>query len=189
MPTQVMMLRALSLLASAAPALLRLRQQTPQTAAPQSGAARLPVVANLAASAVFFPSLLIGATSSDASAALLLALSGCCVSIAGAALVVWSRVELGAAWSFAPKADSATGPVTTGPYRLVRHPIYLGFVLLTLGQALAFGSWLACGIVFAGIVPSFAWRARAEETLLSHTFGERYEAYRQQTKLIIPYLF
>jgi protein-S-isoprenylcysteine O-methyltransferase Ste14 len=38
------------------------------------------------------------------------------------------------------------------------------------------------------IVPSFAWRARVEERLLSRTFGERYAAYQQRTKLIIPYL-
>ena len=36
--------------------------------------------------------------------------------------------------------------------------------------------------------PTFAWRARAEETLLSRTFGESYARYRKQTKMIIPYL-
>ena len=68
------------------------------------------------------------------------------------------------------------------------HPIYLGFALLATGQALAFGSWPALTIVLFGIVPTFAWRARAEEKLLSRTFGERYAAYRRQTKMIIPYL-
>ena len=121
--------------------------------------------------------------------ALPLALSGCLLAVAGAALVLGSRAELGPAWSFVPKADQGTGLVTTGPYRLVRHPIYLGFVLLALGQALAFSSWLACLILLVGIVPTFAWRARAEETLLSGTFGERYALYRRETKMIIPYLF
>ena len=121
--------------------------------------------------------------------ALPLALSGCLLAVAGAALVLGSRAELGPAWSFVPKADQGTGLVTTGPYRLVRHPIYFGFVLLTLGQALAFSSWLACLILLVGIVPTFAWRARAEETLLNRTFGERYALYRRQTKMIIPHLF
>jgi protein-S-isoprenylcysteine O-methyltransferase Ste14 len=39
-----------------------------------------------------------------------------------------------------------------------------------------------------GIVPTLAWRARAEEKLLSRAFGERYDVYRQQTKMIIPHL-
>ena len=121
--------------------------------------------------------------------ALPLALSGCLVAVAGAALVLRSRAELGPAWSFVPRAGQGTGLVTTGPYRLVRHPIYLGLVLLALGQALAFSSWLACLIVLVGIVPTFAWRARAEDTLLIRTFGARYALYRRQTKIIIPHLF
>jgi protein-S-isoprenylcysteine O-methyltransferase Ste14 len=120
--------------------------------------------------------------------ALLLASSGSLLAVAGAALVLRSRVELGPAWSFVPKADQGTGLATTGPYRLVRHPIYLGLTLLAIGQALAFGSWPALVIVLSGIVPTFAWRARAEEKLLSRTFGERYAVYRQRTKMIIPYL-
>jgi protein-S-isoprenylcysteine O-methyltransferase Ste14 len=87
-----------------------------------------------------------------------------------------------------PTADQGTGLVTTGPYRLVRHPIYLGLALLAMGEALAFGSWPALMIVLSAIVPTFAWRARAEEKLLSRTFGERYAVYRQRSKMIIPYL-
>jgi protein-S-isoprenylcysteine O-methyltransferase Ste14 len=100
---------------------------------------------------------------------------------------VRSRAALGPAWSFVPKADQGTELVTTGPYRLVRHPIYFG--LFALGEALAFGSWPAVTIVLSGIAPTFAWRARAEEKLLSRTFGDRYAAYRQRTRMIIPYLF
>jgi protein-S-isoprenylcysteine O-methyltransferase Ste14 len=43
-------------------------------------------------------------------------------------------------------------------------------------------------IVLSGIVPTLAWRAGAEEKLLSRTFGERYAVYRQRSKMIIPYL-
>src|SRR5918999_4907285 len=190
MSTLVMVLRAVSLLAFAGPMLLGVsgRRGAPQTPAPQSGAPRAPVVANLASFGLFFPSLLILSGSSEASMALPLALSGCLLAVAGAALVLRSRIELGPAWSFVPKADQGTGLVTTGPYRLVRHPIYLGFALLAMGEALAFGSWPALMIVLSGIVPTFAWRARAEEKLLSRTFGERYGVYRQRTKMIIPYL-
>jgi protein-S-isoprenylcysteine O-methyltransferase Ste14 len=146
------------------------------------------VAANLSAFGVFLASLLILSGSSEGSMALPLALSGFLLAVAGVALVLRSRAELGSAWSFVPKADRGTGLVTTGPYRLVRHPIYLGFALLATGQALAFGSWPALIIVLFGIVPTFAWRARAEEKLLSRTFGERHAVYQNRTKLIIPYL-
>jgi protein-S-isoprenylcysteine O-methyltransferase Ste14 len=190
MSTLVVALRMISLLAFAAPMLLRVsgRRGEPMTRASQDGGGRAPVVANLSAFGLFFPSLLIFSGSSEASMALPLALSGCLLALAGAALVLRSRAELGPAWSFAPKVDQRTGLVTTGPYRLVRHPIYLGLALLALGEALAFGSWPALMIVLSGIVPTFAWRARAEETLLSRIFGERYTSYRQRTRMIIPYL-
>ena len=190
MSTLVIVLRTVSLLAFAGPMLLGVsgRQGEPTTRASQEGGGRAPVVANLAAFGLFFPSLLIFSGSSEASTALPLALSGCLLALAGAALVLRSRAELGPAWSFVPKADQGTGLVTTGPYRLVRHPIYLGLALLAMGEALAFGSWPALMIVLSGIVPTFAWRARAEEKLLSRTFGERYAVYRQRTKMIIPYL-
>lgn len=191
MSTLVIVLRTVSLLVFAGPMLLGVsgRREEPRTPARQSGAPRAPVVANLAAFGLFFPSLLIFSGSSEASLALPLALSGCLLALAGAALVLRARAELGSAWSLVPKADEGTGLVTTGPFRLVRHPIYLGLSLLAVGEALAFGSWPAFLIMLSGIIPTFAWRARAEETLLSHTFGERYALYRSQTKMIIPYLF
>src|SRR5215207_10479767 len=171
MSTLVIVLRMVSLLAFAGPMLLRGsgRDGELKTRASQESGGRAPVVANFSAFGLFFPSLLIFSGSSDASMALPLALSGCLLSLAGAALVLRSRVELGPAWSFVPKASQETGLVTTGPYRLVRHPIYLGIALLAMGEALAFSSWPAFLIVLSGIIPTFAWRARAEEALLSRT--------------------
>jgi protein-S-isoprenylcysteine O-methyltransferase Ste14 len=190
MSTLVTVLRVASLLAFAGPMLLVSggRRGKPGTRSGREGSGRAPVVANLSAFVVFFASLLFFSGSPEASQALPLALSGCLLALAGAALVLRSRTELGAAWSFVPNADQGTGLVTTGPYRLVRHPIYLGLALLATGQALAFGAWPALLIVLAGVIPTFAWRARAEDKLLSRTFGERYAAYRQRTRMIIPYL-
>ena len=145
-------------------------------------------MANFAAFALFFPSLLFFFGSPEGSTALWLAASGSLLAIAGAVLILKSRAELGPAWSFVPMADQGTGLITTGPYRLVRHPIYLGLALIALGEALAFSSWPAVLIVLCGIVPTFAWRGRAEETLLGKTFGESYALYQRQTKMIIPHL-
>lgn len=190
MSALVIVLRAISLLAFAAPMLLRFigPPRESRTPARHGGAARVPVAANLATFALFLPSLLIFSGTPESSLSLLLAALGSVLAIAGAALVLRSRMVLGPAWSLVPKADQETGLVTTGPYRLVRHPIYLGLVLLAAGEAIAFSSLPAFAIVLFGIIPTFAWRARAEETLLSRIFGERYEVYQQRTKMIIPHL-
>jgi protein-S-isoprenylcysteine O-methyltransferase Ste14 len=186
MPTLVVLLRTLSLLAFAGPMLiLGGRRACARSRSRQSGD-RAPLVANLAAFGLFLPSLLIGSGRSDSPTALVLASLGSLLAVAGALLVLRSRAELGPAWSFAPMAADSTGLVTTGPYRVVRHPIYLGLALLAMGQALAFGSWPAVLTVLGGIVPTFAWRARAEEAVLGRTFGESYSLYRKQTRMIIP---
>jgi protein-S-isoprenylcysteine O-methyltransferase Ste14 len=186
----VTLLRAASLLAFAAPMLLafRGRCRAPSTRAGQARGDRAPVVANLTACALFYLFLLTCSAALKGHAALVLAFTGCLLAAAGAAVVLRSRLELGPAWSFAPIAGEATGLVTTGPYRLVRHPIYLGLSMLTLGQALAFASWPAVVVLLAGILPTFVWRALAEEKLLTATFGDRYALYQTQTKMIIPHL-
>lgn len=189
MSTLVIILRTVSLLAFAGPMLLLRgggRNGESKIRASQDDGGRAPVLANLLAFGMFVPSLFIFAGSSEAPMALPLALSGGLLALAGVALVLRSRAELGPAWSLVPNADQ--GLVTTGPYSLVRHPIYLGLVLLSAGQALAFGSWPALMIVLCGVVPTFAWRALAEERLLSRTLGERYAVYRQRTKMILPHV-
>jgi len=190
MSTLVIMFRTVSLLALAGMLLgVGRRRGKSKARAHRRGAGRGPVVANFAAFGLFFPSLIIFYGSANGFTALLLASTGSLLAIAGVALVLRSRAALGPAWSLVPKAGQETGLVTNGPYRLVRHPIYLGLTLLAMGEALAFSCWPAFLIVLAGIVPTFAWRARVEETLLSRTFGKRYVLYQKQTKMIFPYLF
>jgi protein-S-isoprenylcysteine O-methyltransferase Ste14 len=141
------------------------------------------LVASVASLGGYVPALLVF---SCRSTGFLLASAGAVMALAGVALVVRSRVALGAAWSLVPRADQRMGLVTTGPYRLVRHPIYLGFTLFAAGEALAFASWPALLVVLGGLLPSFVWRARAEEALLGRTFDERHAAYRRRTRMIIP---
>ena len=183
-----MLLRTVSLLAFSAPLLLTVGGRVSERGrrGERRRGDRTPVVANFAAFGLFFALLAAFACDADGFTALLLALCGCFLALAGAGLVLWSRAALGPAWSFVPMTDQDTDFVATGPYRLVRHPIYLGLSLLAMGEAVAFGSWPAVAVVFSAIVPTFLWRAWAEERLLADTFGERYAAYRRQTRMIGP---
>jgi protein-S-isoprenylcysteine O-methyltransferase Ste14 len=186
----VTLLRAASLLAFAGFILLTIRgrHRSRSRGLDRRRGDPTPVIANVAAFGLFFASLSAFAGNTEGPAALGLALCGCVLAGAGAALVIRSRAELGAAWSFVPMADQGTSLVTTGPYRLIRHPIYLGLSLLALGEALAFSSWPTVAIVFSVIVPTLVWRACAEERLLTDTFGERYVQYRKQTKMMLPHV-
>jgi protein-S-isoprenylcysteine O-methyltransferase Ste14 len=182
----VVVLRIVSLLAFAGPISLK-AGGAPRRSARGAGE-RAPVAANLVAFGLFLISLFVDPTGLRDSSALTLAAFGALVSIAGAVLVLRSRAALGAAWSLVPNADQSTGLITSGPYARVRHPIYSGLVLVALGQALAFGSRAAVLVVLLAMLPTFAWRARAEEKLLSRTFGDPYALYRARTRIIIPYI-
>jgi protein-S-isoprenylcysteine O-methyltransferase Ste14 len=186
----VTVLRAASLLAFAGPILRTVggRDRNRCRGADRRRGDRTPVIANFAAFGLFFAFLAAFAGNARGPAALVLALCGCLLALAGAALVLWSRVELGSAWSLVPMANQDTGLVTTGPYRLVRHPIYLGLSVLAMGEAVAFSSWPAVLVVFSAIGPTFMWRTYAEEKLLADMFGDRHAHYRRQTKMMILYL-
>jgi protein-S-isoprenylcysteine O-methyltransferase Ste14 len=186
----VTVLRVASLLAFAGPTLLIVggRDRKRGRGAGRRRGDRTPVVANFGAFGLFFVFLAAFAGNAEGLTVLLLALCGSLLALAGAALVLRSRAELGAAWSLVPTADQGTGLATTGPYHFIRHPIYLGLLMLAMGETLAFSNWPSVLIVFSAIVPTLVWRGRAEERLLAETFGERYANYRKQTRMMIPYL-
>lgn len=189
MATLVMVLRMIAVVVFAGGMLLHARARGDERSRNAASAGpRVPLMANFAAFVLFFAALLFAPRDSTAVLAVPLAFAGCGLALAGVALVFRSRAELGAAWSLVPRANERTGLVTTGPYRLVRHPIYLGFTLLALGEALAFASWVALGTLLFAILPSFIWRAHVEEAALGAMFGERHAQYRRQTRLLIPYV-
>lgn len=78
--------------------------------------------------------------------------------------------------------------VTGGLYRVIRHPSYLGLLLILLGWALVFRS--APGVLVSLlIIPPLVARMNSEEALLESEFGERYAAYRRRTWRLVPFLY
>jgi len=106
---------------------------------------------------------------------------------AGLALAVWARLHLGRNWGgpMTQKADPEL--VTSGPYRLVRHPIYSGILVAFTGSALALDwAWLVV-VVLTGVY--FVHSATVEERHLSQAFPDTYPEYRRSTRMLVPFLF
>ena len=78
--------------------------------------------------------------------------------------------------------------VTHGIYRLVRHPMYLGVLLVAIGMPV-FVSSLAGFLIMLILIPILLIRIRIEERLLIDEFGEEYQAYQRSTRKLIPFIF
>ena len=108
--------------------------------------------------------------------------------LAGGALRIWPIFVLGRRFSGLVAIQPGHELVTDGIYRVIRHPSYLGMIILMLGWALAFRSGL--GVVLAAlIVPPLLARIRSEEALLRSQFGDEYDAYRRRTSRLIPGIY
>jgi protein-S-isoprenylcysteine O-methyltransferase Ste14 len=111
---------------------------------------------------------------------------GLLLCLSGLAAAVWARVHLGRNWGMPMSQKAEPELVTSGPYRLVRHPIYSGLLVAVLGTALV-TSLLGLAIV-ALMTGYFYYCASVEERNLSSTFPVGYPAYRANTKMLIPFV-
>jgi len=95
---------------------------------------------------------------------------------------------LGAAFQIGVDPSMTPGIVRTGPYRLVRHPVYTAFLLYFLGIWLVFPN-----VLFSVVAPLAAMRvylqARYEEAVLVERFGRDYAEYMRSTARFVPGVF
>jgi len=113
---------------------------------------------------------------------------GLTVVVAGLLFSVWGRVYLGTNWSVSVTLKDDHELVRSGPYALVRHPIYSGCLAALAGGAMIRGEWYAA-FGFALIFLSLAYKVQLEERWLSEHFGEAYRTYRRQVRALVPGLY
>jgi protein-S-isoprenylcysteine O-methyltransferase len=113
---------------------------------------------------------------------------GLSLTVLGLALAVWARWRIGRNWSSLIEMKEGHELMQTGPYRIVRHPIYSGFMLATLGTAIMIGA-LAGFIAVGLIVAAWGYKARMEEAVLLEQFGQDYQNYRAKVKGLIPFVW
>jgi protein-S-isoprenylcysteine O-methyltransferase Ste14 len=110
------------------------------------------------------------------------------LSTAGLLFVFWSGVALGRQYSPEVTIQEDHHLITTGPYRVVRHPRYLGVMLVSTGVSLLFRSWAGLALC-APVLWVLVDRIRDEEAVLEREFGPSWEAYRARSWRLIPYLY
>ena len=110
------------------------------------------------------------------------------LTTAGFSFAWWARIHLGRLWSDWVAKKAGHHLVDTGPYRLVRHPIYLGLILATFATAAEKGTSFA--LLGAAIITfAFYTKARREERFLRAELGEdAYDAYARKTAMLVPFV-
>jgi protein-S-isoprenylcysteine O-methyltransferase Ste14 len=120
-------------------------------------------------------------------AAAYIAAIGLALHVSSALLAVWARRHLGRNWSGEITAKVDHQLISTGPYRLVRHPIYSGMLGMFVGTAVVSGE--LHGLLAVVIIGAAYWRKiRLEEQHLRKVFDGAYDDYRRKSWALIPWL-
>lgn len=107
----------------------------------------------------------------------------------GIILRYWSSYLLGQTFSRGVKEDTTQKLVDTGPYRIIRHPLYLGLLLLTIAIPIYFGNLLALLITLILMIWSVRRRIKEEEDEFLHLLGERYQQWMKDRYKLIPFIY
>jgi protein-S-isoprenylcysteine O-methyltransferase Ste14 len=114
--------------------------------------------------------------------------AGTALALLGLLFAVWARLHLGRNWSGVITLKEGHRLVRSGPYRVLRHPLYTGFLSAILGTALAAATGDAF-LGFAAILVAFLFTLRREEALLTREFGDEYVQFRRDTAALVPGVF
>jgi protein-S-isoprenylcysteine O-methyltransferase Ste14 len=112
-------------------------------------------------------------------------LTGAAICGYGLFFTIWARRTLAGNWSSDVTFKRGHELVRTGPYRIVRHPIYTGLLLMSLGTAIVLGK-LHCWVSIPITALGFWIKLSQEEKLLLRHFPEQYPEYRKQVKALLP---
>lgn len=116
-------------------------------------------------------------------------LAGVCLFVAGLFLRWYSIFFLGRFFTVNVAIAADHQLINTGPYHYIRHPSYTGSMTMLLGFAICMQNVASILMIVVPSVCVTLWRIRVEEEALLGAFGERYRAYMQTTKRLIPFVY
>lgn len=117
----------------------------------------------------------------------LVAAIGFILFLVGLAFAIWARRHLGKNWGIPMSLKQDPELVTSGPYHWVRHPIYSGILLATLGAGLVIGIYWFIILIF--VATYFIYSATVEEKIMTKQFPATYPDYKKHSKMLIPFIF
>ena len=112
-----------------------------------------------------------------------------CAAVGSVWLITMAVKTLGKEWSLTARLVEGHQLATSGPYAVVRHPIYTGMLGMLVATGLAGSHWAALLVALVIFFIGTIIRVRSEEKLLREVFGEQFENYARRVWTIVPGLY
>jgi protein-S-isoprenylcysteine O-methyltransferase Ste14 len=114
---------------------------------------------------------------------------GLAVAIGGMALRVWANRVLGEFYTRTLRVLDNQSVVQRGPYHFIRHPGYLGTILMWAGAGLAAVNWLVTVLIVLILCLAYYYRIQIEEVMLLERLGQPYADYQSHTWKLLPFVY
>lgn len=114
---------------------------------------------------------------------------GLLLMIGGITLRYWAAKVLGEFYTRTLRMVEGHQIIAQAPYSIIRHPGYLGTLIMDVGVGLALTNWIVLLVMMLTGFVSRAYRILVEEEMLKTTFGEQYKAYLEKTWRLIPFVY
>ena len=163
-------------------------QGVKQADSKDSGSLRLLLGGQWIALLLAFPTAFVRATAFPARLQISLFAVGISLLLLGSLLRRYCWRTLGEYFTGDVRARREQPVISSGPYRLVRHPSYTGGMMMFIGIGLSLGNWISLALLTFSTVGLYSYRVSVEERALLETIGEPYGAYMKGRKRFIPYV-
>jgi protein-S-isoprenylcysteine O-methyltransferase Ste14 len=164
------------------------REGAKHAASKDSGSIKVLLGGMWAALLIAYPLAFVKAGSFPRSWQLPLFVVGVLMIFLGSVLRRYCWRTLGEYFTGDVRAKQGQPVITSGPYRLVRHPSYTAGMMMFIGIGLALGNWFSLALVTVATIATYGYRVAVEERVLLDTIGEPYGSYMKERKRFIPYV-
>jgi protein-S-isoprenylcysteine O-methyltransferase Ste14 len=153
-----------------------------------SGSVRVLLSGMWVATALAYPLAFVRTWAFPRGAQLPMFAAGVSLILLGSLLRRYCWRTLGEYFTGEVRAQKDQPVISSGPYRLVRHPSYTAGIMMFIGVGLALGNWFSLALLTIATIATYSYRVAIEERALLDTIGEPYESYMKQRKRFIPYI-
>jgi protein-S-isoprenylcysteine O-methyltransferase Ste14 len=116
-------------------------------------------------------------------------IAGCLIVIIGLIIRVSAILKLKQLFTYTVTNLENHELIESGLYKVIRHPAYLGQLIVFMGTSVCLSNWLSILLMMIPVVSGYLYRINIEEQFMSSQMGQKYSDYKKRTKKLIPYVY